>query len=286
MGQDLTLIGCGDSWTWGTELVDPSTCPNPLKYTFDLQHLPINVEYRESHRYLKLFADNIGARSIVDLSQGGCSNDTIVRTLIHWLASNGYLSGKDTSDLFVSIGWTNPERKDFYHNKQITTIDGKPSGWFTLYPNFNHDFGYPELSKFHEIYVAHLWNEEEYINRWVTQIIQIESILKKHNIKYVMHQAFYHHHIGLVSRQPNKNTDYTAKINESDKIIWNTIDSVKFMHKDDPITGTFFGYISNHVGQENIASIFPHRNVHHPNALGHKIWAEHMYQYCKDNNLL
>ncbi len=286
MGQGLTLVGCGDSWTWGTELVDPSTCPDPLKYNFDLQHLPINVEYREQHRYLKLFADSIGAESIVDLSQGGCSNDTIVRTLLYWLGDNDYLKGRDTSNLFVSIGWTNPERKDFYNNKTITVRDGKDCGWFTLYPNFNHDFGYPELSKFHEIYVSNLWNEEEYMSRWVGQIYQIETLLKNLKIKYVMHQAFYHHHVGLLSRNFKSAKNYTDKISSSNRSIWDAIDSVRFMHKDDPTTGTFFGYISNYVGQENIASIFPHKNVHHPNALGHKIWAEHMYQYCKENNLL
>jgi hypothetical protein len=285
MGQDLILVGCGDSWAWGTELVDPSTCPDPLKYTFDLQHLPINVEYRESKRYLKLFADAIGATTIADISQGGCSNDTIVRNLLYWLGDNGYLTGRDTSNLFVSIGWTNPERKDFYHNKPITT-GAKDSGWFTLYPNFNHDFGYPELSKFHEMYVTNLWNEEEYISRWVAQIYQVESLLKQHKIKYVMHQAFYHHHVGLTSRSLSSAKDYTSKIADSDRTIWNAIDSVKFMHKDDPLFGTFFGYISNHVGQERIAEVFPHKNVHHPNAYGHKIWAEHMIQYCKENNLL
>ena len=56
MGQGLTLVGCGDSWAWGTDLIDPATidCPD---WDFSLHHLPANKKYREDHRYLKLLSD-------------------------------------------------------------------------------------------------------------------------------------------------------------------------------------------------------------------------------------
>ena len=61
----MRLIGCGDSWCWGAELVDPKEEPVPIMNLpgggFDRQLKPINIEYRLKHRYLNLFADSIGA---------------------------------------------------------------------------------------------------------------------------------------------------------------------------------------------------------------------------------
>ena len=69
----MKLIGCGDSWCWGAELVDPIEEPIPLfKIGGDQhwrEHKPINVEYRNKHRYIQLFADKIGVTELIDLSQ-------------------------------------------------------------------------------------------------------------------------------------------------------------------------------------------------------------------------
>ena len=54
-----------------------------------------------------------------------------------------------------------------------------------------------------------------------------------------MHQAFYHHHTQMINQWDDK--EYRKKftvITKSDKRLWDNIDSVKFMHKDDPEIGT------------------------------------------------
>lgn len=281
MGQGLTLVGCGDSWAWGTELIDPTTIDRP-DWSFNLHHLPINKKYREDHRYLKLFSDKIGATEIVDLSQGGCSNDTIVRTLIAWLTENDYMSGRDTSGLFVSIGWTSPERKDFLFKHQL---GGHTDNWLTIRPTFYQNIGYKELEDFFNLYVENFWHIDEYMNRWINQIWQVEVLLKSLKIKYVMHQAFYHHHEKMITNW--NDIDYIEthhnKINSTDLKLWNIIDSDRFINKNNPSIGTFHSYISNSVGKNNHNQVIVDQ---HPNALGHSIWADYMYKYCIENKLL
>mgnify|MGYP003347082869 CR=1 FL=1 len=99
----MRLIGCGDSWCWGAELVDPNEEPVPIMTLpgggFERQLKPINIEYREKNRYLNLFAEKINATEVVDLSKPSRSNDAIVRVLIEWLVNEGYTTGRDTSDI-------------------------------------------------------------------------------------------------------------------------------------------------------------------------------------------
>lgn len=280
MGQGLTLVGCGDSWAWGTELIDPTT-NNTKDFDFNLHHLPVNKKYREDHRYLKLFSDKIGADNIVDLSQGGTSNDSIVRKLFRWLASEGYLSGRDTSDIFVSIGWTSPERKDFCFNKDMPGWEG---GWFTMFPMWNHNYNISALNQFKDIYIENLWTEEEYMNRWISQVWQTQTLLTGLGIKFVMHQAFYQHHKEHIEAWSDERykTNIISKANLSDLKMWNAVNDITFMHKDDPEQGTFHSYIKNTAINNGAKVLY----VNHPNELGHQLWADYMHKYCLENNLL
>lgn len=281
MGQGLTLVGCGDSWAWGTELIDRTEIKGN-DWDFGLHHTPLNKKYREDHRYLKLFSDKIDAKEFVDLSQGGSSNDSIVRKLFRWLSFEGYLSGRDTSNLFVSIGWTSPERKDFCYNQERPGWDG---GWFTIYPMWNHDYNISDLNQFRDIYISRLWTAEEYMNRWITQVWQTQMLLKSLGIRFVMHQAFYHHYMEKFeewSDEKFRSEHYNSQSNLSDLKMWEAIDDITFMHKDDPNKGTFYSYIKD-VSVNNSKDVF---YTSHPNELGHQLWANYMHKYCLENNLL
>jgi hypothetical protein len=53
----MRLIGCGDSWCWGAELVDPNEEPIPIMNLpgggFERQLKPINIKYRLKFNILK-----------------------------------------------------------------------------------------------------------------------------------------------------------------------------------------------------------------------------------------
>ena len=281
----MRLIACGDSWCWGAELVDPDKPPywSKGKDNHSLHYIPHHAEYRMKNRYIQLFANKINATDVIDLSLCSYSNDAIVRTLTDWLINEDYVNGKDTADLFISIGWTSPERKEVYFKERWGS-----ENWVQIGPLWTEFAGLggrtEELETFGKIYINNFWNAGEYMHRWIHQVWQTEMLLKKLNIKYVMHQAFYHHHQKSIRDWDDKiyqqhHADY---INTSDKKIWATIDPIRFMHKDDLEKGTAHNYMLNKAHGDRSAVFYEM----HPNMNGHKIWANHLYEYCIENKLL
>ena len=278
----MRLVGCGDSWCWGAELVDPIEEPIPImKLDGDNHHRhlkPVNEAYRLSHRYLNLFADKINASEIIDLSKPSYSNDAISRTLIEWLSIEGYTSGRDTSELFITIGWTSPERTEFYFK------DKYPDPWQPFGPwVLDYDFKDSKVNEMMRLYFEKFYCEEEFLLRWVSQVWQTEMFLKQLNIKYVMHQAFYHHYQEMIHQWDDKK--YTAKMNKMElglKKLWSSIDSARFINKDDTKQGTMHHYILSQVNNDP-QKVF---EVFHPNANGHSIWADYLYEYCTANKLI
>jgi hypothetical protein len=119
----MKIVSVGDSWAWGAELFDPAVFNYNLNMSDDVFHehfRPENVKFRLENRYIGLFAKKIQAEEVVDLSLPSYSNEGIVRTLIRWLGINGYLTGKDTSELFVTIGFTSPERREHMYSGNST----------------------------------------------------------------------------------------------------------------------------------------------------------------------
>lgn len=275
----MRLVGCGDSWCWGAELVDPMEEPVPIMTLpgggFERQLKPINIAYREKHRYLNLFAEKINATEIVDLSKPSRSNDAIVRVLIEWLVNEGYTTGRDTSELFITIGWSSPERREFYYKKRWGS-----DNWMEFGPwSMDQDHGDKDIDNFMRLYFDNFWNEGEFLHRWITQIWQTELMLTSLNIKYVMHQAFYHHHTQMINQWDDlKYKEKFTTITQSDKLLWDSIDTTHFIHKDDPKMGTMHHYMLSKA--KDVFEVF------HPNSKGHAIWADYLYQYCTENKLL
>lgn len=284
----MRLVGAGDSWCWGAELVDPLEEPTPIMNLpgggFERQSKPVNLAYRMKYRYLNQFAEKIKAEEVIDLSSPSLSNDSIVRILFEWLSNEGYLTGRDTSDLFISIGWTSPERREFHWKHKWGGDNFIPFGPWSMdnkhcAPVNNEHV--PELDEFFRLYFDHFWNEEEFLHRWISQVWQTEQILKSFNIKYVMHQAFYHHYQEMIYQWEDKRyREKFSLVSSGDKILWESIDQKRFMHKDDSDIGTAHHYMLSKGSAEDMFIIF------HPSAVGHTVWAEHMYEYCMENDLL
>ena len=295
----MKIVNCGDSWAWGAELVDTKILPYVGDMVDHNEHYePEHEKHRLNNRYIKLFADKVGASEIIDLSMCSYSNESIIRTLIRWLAINDYLSGRDTSDLFVSIGFTSPERREHMYSGETTQsigvdVPGLPEGKRTLEPwilvgPWMLDYKFPgveeRVSDFMRMYVEMFWNVNEYLYRYYSQIIMLQNLLNNNKIKYVMHQAFYH----VPNTNPREwSMDRYKKLVMNnipwyDEKLWDVVDSKKFMLKNNNITPTFKDYITQHV-KGNVEFVL---YAWHLNDYGHKIWAEYMYEYCCENNLL
>jgi hypothetical protein len=280
----MKLVGCGDSWCWGAELVDPTEEPIPLMKLpggeFERHFKPVNEAYRLKYRYLNQFASKIEASEIVDLSLPSYSNDAICRRLLDWLAEEGYLEGRDTSELFITIGWTSPERTEFFYKETWGCDNWCPVGPWSI----DQPYQNKQLKTFFSLYFENFSNPGGYLHKWITQIWQVEFLLKKLNIKYIMHQAFYHHHLQTIHQWNDEEylKDKTNTITAANQKMWSMIDPIKFIGKNDSKTGTAH-HVMLDAANGDSTKVF---EVFHPNATGHTIWAEHMFKYCKDNNLL
>jgi len=282
----MKIVACGDSWCWGAELIDPKKEPfwTEGADNHHLHFVPFHEHYRLKHKYIQVFADMVQADEIVDLSQCSISNEAIIRRLTEWLLVEGYTTGRDTSDLFVSIGWTSPERVEFY-NKEYGGVDGAwlPFGsWSTNAAVYENS----EVSKFMKLYFKYFLNTGGFIHKWLFQIYQTEMLLKKFNIKYVMHQAFYDHsYSGYYPHQWDDNkytSDYINEITPGDKILLQSIDPIRFMEATQSKIGTSHNFMVAAAGGNTLSVI----GSWHPNAHGHAIWGEYMGKYCLENKLL
>jgi len=278
----MRLVGLGDSWCWGAELVDPNEEPVPIMNLpgggFERQSKPINIEYRLKNRYINRFSEMIGADELIDLSNPSLSNDAIIRVMMEWLSTEGYLTGRDTSDLFLSIGWSSPERREFYTRKPWRhSSTGFDDHFVAFGPwSMDQDHNDKELDQFFRLYFDKFWSETEFIHRHIQQLWQTELMLKSLNIKYVMHQAFYHHHTKMIYDWDD--TEYEKNFNKvtpGDKILWEALDSEKFIRDT-----TAWHHMLTKGSAEEVFIIF------HPSAEGHRHWAEYLYKYCKENHLL
>ena len=119
------LVVSGDSWTYGSEIRDPKL-PESVK-DWD--------EPNDSYRLPKIWptklGNHIGVDDVVNLSYPAASNDRIVRNLVGWLTQEYLAPKRDTSELFVVVGFTSPERKDFYYRNINNKFE---HFWYTLWP--------------------------------------------------------------------------------------------------------------------------------------------------------
>lgn len=265
------LVVSGDSWTYGSEIRDPAL-PEEIK-DWD----PPNDAYRLPRIWPTKLGKHLGIDDVVNLSYPAASNDRIVRNLVGWLTQEYLSPKKDTSELFVVVGFTSPERKDFYYRD----INNKHKHfWYTMWPMWKHKYPQEELNEFAELYAAYMWNPEEYTHRYLTQVFYLQTLFNHYGIKHLFFQAFYQRndmHIRQWVDDPY-NRHYQG---QPDEMIWQMIDPIRFMHKDDTIH-SFHNYIVDKDTSENKRDCILNM---HPSELGHTWWADHVYEYGKDKNL-
>lgn len=270
------LVAFGDSWTYGSELMDPDIPANRGDYD------ERNHGYRLRHAWPARLAEMLSMDECVNLGTAARSNDTILRDLKSWLATEGYLSGRTPGDSVVCVGWTSPERRDFYFDDPRRP-DCPDRGWITLYPMWQHKYKHEAIDRFTEHYVQYWWNPGEYMHRYINQVHTAQMLLEGIGMRYVMFQAIYHHHEKLIGEW--RDAEYVEQnrmgISDADRTIWGMVSRRAFMHKDEP-TCTFHNYVLDQVGWAKQEVLFGN----HPNERGHAIWAHHVMDWMECQSLL
>ena len=99
------IVGFGDSWMWGDELLDPALVDHPHAHPVLME----NTEYRESHCFLGLLGQHYGVPTENFGIAGGSLQSTIWNYL-WWLEHES-----NPKDCLVLVALTTANRHTFYN---------------------------------------------------------------------------------------------------------------------------------------------------------------------------
>lgn len=286
------LIANGDSWTFGTEIIDPEI-KNKFR-TAQLNKLILvigNRPYRLANIWPTHLANHFNAESVNLGHQGDCNNAIAERT-IDYIARHD-LRGPDN---FVVIGWTAPERTYYYMNpvgnRKLRTVISAAS--------LEQEQHQPAID-FLSVHFSHMILPEEYWTRYARTVVLLEQFLKSRDIPYLMFNAFY-------SQDSFAGTDWRClqDVNVREAIaslrpmtyqytqgndllemeeswaanLWDSVDPVRWYRKDQK-QSSFRSYVSSVMD-----SPFVEMHHGHPNEQAHRLWADELKNYILENNLL
>lgn len=288
------LICDGDSWVFGCEIVNPEIQKRYPKniHPGEYDYLKENDEYRIKKIFPTYLAELMGA-DVINLSWPADDNGTILNRTITYITENYISKNISTENLFVIIGWSSPERNFFWYK------DENFSSRFRLWPQVKH-FDKKPQEKFWELYVTYLWNQEEYLPRYVMNVLQLQNFCEVNKIKWMCFNSFYQtpnenitewsdldvrkelefltNKKALHGFSFNQNYEKRKSIDYNYLSIWDTINNKNFYKKNET-NNTFKSFIES----KKIEPIF---NGWHPSPSSHKIWAEELFRYINLNNLL
>jgi|TARA_Y100000034_G_scaffold127093_1_gene179352 hypothetical protein len=256
------IILCdGDSWTSG-DIVDPEIFGDQLEH--------VNHPDNDQYRFPRVWPGMLDYETMNE-SVAGSSNDAIVRRVLRKVLE--LLENNQPENLFVIIGWTSPERKDFYY-KNIH------SSWETLYPaQFKQDFDYAgesekELKQFYKIYLKYFWNQEEYLERYIQQNLTMHYFLQIKGIKHLFFDSFYETNDSCIWDSKDLLDDLSNQIS-------NRIFSDKLQEEFIELRNDFFIKTSmqKYLSSYNQEELF---DGNHPSEGGHREWANYIQKYIGD----
>jgi hypothetical protein len=286
MKNKKILLTCGDSFTFGSEIIDPKfteTPPEPNKIQkminpsmkdYDSE----NDEYRTA-RIWPTYLGELSGLEVINLAKPAISNKWIYNTTITWLLENYINKGKSTEDLILIIGWTSIVRKEFFFNvgNQIIEKTVNPNG------GFSHETR--ELKEFFKWYV--LTNQCDYegaydfinINFDLTNFCKINGIefycfnaLPEEHHTYKIER--YHKDLNIstyIESFKNITTCWNRNLYDETKIKWGHVLPKSFYQKDKPLN-SFLNFIKQLPINDRLYGV-------HPSPRGHKIWAEVLYEW-------
>ena len=276
--DDVKLIYTnGDSWTAG-DIIDPKKFGEQFQYVMH----PDNDEYRLP----KVWPHKLGVllgKQVLNKAVAGSSNDTIVRNTLNDVLE--LLKVYRPEELYVIIGWSSPERKDFFLKK-----DDEIHGHFEcIYPAELDHFQsvLDDINQFHKLYVTRFWHEEEYITRHCINTITVHNFFKSLGIKHMFFNAFYEGKAEVFDQDYNRifhNNTVESFIEEFQTTskpeylkrlhINNLLDEYQNIFKETFHHQSFISYIMEVQGNLGIGDYLKF----HPTELGHEVWSKKLYK--------
>jgi hypothetical protein len=291
MNNKLKIICDGDSWVFGSEIVNPTISEryskkiHPGEYDW--------IDENNSYRLSKIFSTHIGNllnADVVNLAWSADDNNTILNRIITYVTSEYLSKNLPTDNLFLLVGWSSPERNSFWYK------DNELSYKLRIWPSIQN-LQKENQKQFWNYYVEYLWNKEEYLPRHIMNILQFENFCKANNIKWLSFNSFYQNvgssieewkdvniknelsKLQLTTHPLHTNKSFDREYYKQEYIsLWDSIDNVRFYKKNET-NNTFKSFIETN----NPVATY---SGWHPSESSHKIWADELVNYIINNKLL
>jgi hypothetical protein len=111
------IVGFGDSWIWGDELLNPELVDHPHAHPV----LHLNTPYRESHCFLGLLGQHYGVPT-QNFGVAGGSMQSSIWTYLWWLENEKL----DPAECLILVGHTDPNRHTFYNPQHEVMLNDPP----------------------------------------------------------------------------------------------------------------------------------------------------------------
>jgi len=251
----------GDSWTSGDIIA-----PELQKELNGFVNSPLNDDYRLPKVWPQKLGDRLGLL-VLNTSVAGSSNDGIARRTYDNVLK--LLKEYEPSEIMVVIGFTSPERKDFYFHKN------NEHGWDTLYPLDKSEIT-EEREYFKKIYSSIYWNEEEYLSRYLSTVYNLHLFLNYHHVEHHFFNAFWQDNTGAFNSYTLSNSINLFKEKYSKNYIdnlsiENLLEEYPEIERNHFINTSFNRYIR--YKKQNLFDGL------HPSEEGHKQWSEFLYHF-------
>jgi hypothetical protein len=275
MNRKKIILCEGDSWTAG-DIFDPNLTEKGIHHG-NVNHIE-NRPYRLPRVWPGKLEKIIKGVKVLNTSVSGSSNDGIVRRVIGNVLYLLHERKYKPEEIFVIVGWSSPERKDFFYRGEYDATE-------TIYPHeIDKEYGSYELNEFHKLYVTYFWNEEEYLLRFIRQVLFLDGFLKSRGIKYKLFNAFYEVKDSFII---DKEKNFNFLDNLKDKVgemNLNTIDDnslfsldiilqeIDKIYNDNFIKKSFQELVISYI--DKMGEKEKYFNNYHPSELSHELWAE------------
>ena len=265
------LVTDGDSWTAG-DLMDPKLAKEGVTF--------INDPRNDYYRLTKVWPHKLGESLDLDVENiavAGSSNDGILRRTMNRVPK--LLETYSRNDILYIIGFSSPERKDFY-------CEG---GWDTLYPveikNWNE--AVTDQEKFAALYARYYWTPQEYVTRYLTTVMSLDSYLTNLGIDHIFFNAFYENEFGIHNKKTLKNfIDNFINSRSDTRLEYLELDTLvnqyKQIYTHNFLKKSFLGFLK----EKYKGKIFTEAlDNHHPNENAHKLWSQYLKKALNNPNL-
>lgn len=131
--------------------------------------------------FAAIVADHYGAE-LVNSAYNGASNCRILRTTLTWIAQ--YIrGGGDPGELFVLIGWTAPDRREFGLSDEEGTADANLF-WRDLFLHCRLEGVSPDVARMHKLMFPAFSSDRESMTRFLVAANSVQGTLKRHSIRF------------------------------------------------------------------------------------------------------